>query len=447
MDNDGNTDLVITKRRSCDGMDEYYEYTEYGIVYNNGEGVFADYNLVEIKTVPSNHNNNSQIMDFNNDGLLDIATISLENKYNIKVFINDGAGAYQNSYTSIDIGTPHMTICDYNGDGYVDIVAIASIYLPVEPPLWDWRPTVSVFTNNGDATFTWQNVTTEDIIEDSFGIVSGDFNGDGFIDVATVREQVYLYDSGIDIFSNDGAGNFTHAQYLYDFFDGLQFLCVDIDNDKSLDFVTTDYKASGTSSTVAIRKGVGIPAAPDLYSPLNGKNLTAPVSPTLDCVDVAGANWYGFVIDDNEDFSSPIAEKHCTGISEWDVPVQLDPGVYYWRARAGNFGCGAGLWSVTWHIVVEEGPILPPPGNYPNPFNPSTTISYSLANSSAVSLTIFDSLGRVVKTLVDQPQAAGDHQVVWNGTNEQGSQVASGVYFYRLKTGEFTHTKRMILLK
>jgi hypothetical protein len=85
--------------------------------------------------------------------------------------------------------------------------------------------------------------------------------------------------------------------------------------------------------------------------------------------------------------------------------------------------------------------------NYPNPFNPSTTIKYSTVKAGHVELVVFNVLGRRVKDLVDDPRNAGMHSVVWDGTNNAGHQVASGVYFYRLKTGEFTQSKKMTLIK
>lgn len=85
--------------------------------------------------------------------------------------------------------------------------------------------------------------------------------------------------------------------------------------------------------------------------------------------------------------------------------------------------------------------------NYPNPFNMETLISFSLARSAEVELTIFDVLGRRVQTLSYGYLPAGEHQVAWNGTNEQGLEVASGLYFYRLTTGATSLTRKMVLLK
>ena len=86
-------------------------------------------------------------------------------------------------------------------------------------------------------------------------------------------------------------------------------------------------------------------------------------------------------------------------------------------------------------------------GNYPNPFNPTTNISFSLANSGKVDLKVYNSKGQLVKTLVNTEMEAANHNVVWNGNDANGKSVASGVYFYRLQTKDFSSTKKMMLIK
>jgi len=85
--------------------------------------------------------------------------------------------------------------------------------------------------------------------------------------------------------------------------------------------------------------------------------------------------------------------------------------------------------------------------NYPNPFNPSTTISFSLDRAADVQLDIINSLGRKIVTIYDGVAYPGENKVVWNGTDRNGSPVASGVYFYRLKTDARAKTRKMMLLK
>ncbi len=86
--------------------------------------------------------------------------------------------------------------------------------------------------------------------------------------------------------------------------------------------------------------------------------------------------------------------------------------------------------------------------NYPNPFNPSTKIKYTIPKQSDVKITVYNVQGEEVKTLINnQSQKAGAYEVVWNGGNNFGNKVSSGVYFYRIVTKDFVETKRMILLK
>jgi hypothetical protein len=85
--------------------------------------------------------------------------------------------------------------------------------------------------------------------------------------------------------------------------------------------------------------------------------------------------------------------------------------------------------------------------NVPNPFNPMTTIAYSIPRATHVRLQIYDLAGRHVRTLVDEHLSAGEHHVQWDGKDSAGDQVASGVYVYELRAGEIVQTKRMLLLK
>ncbi|MBU1320333.1 MAG: T9SS type A sorting domain-containing protein [candidate division Zixibacteria bacterium] len=85
--------------------------------------------------------------------------------------------------------------------------------------------------------------------------------------------------------------------------------------------------------------------------------------------------------------------------------------------------------------------------NYPNPFNPTTVISYNLPSASHVRLSVYNLLGQNVRTLVDGESTAGTHREIWDATDDGGNPVASGVYFYRLETTDFTQTKKMLLAK
>ena len=85
--------------------------------------------------------------------------------------------------------------------------------------------------------------------------------------------------------------------------------------------------------------------------------------------------------------------------------------------------------------------------NYPNPFNPVTTISYDLPKESLVSITIYDMLGNKVKTLINAQQRSGYHTLNWDATNNFGGKVSAGMYIYTIQAWEFSQANKMVLLK
>jgi hypothetical protein len=84
---------------------------------------------------------------------------------------------------------------------------------------------------------------------------------------------------------------------------------------------------------------------------------------------------------------------------------------------------------------------------YPNPFNPVTTLHYDLPENGLVNITIYDMLGREVKTLVNQIQDAGYKSVIWDATNDYSKPVSAGIYLYQIQVGNYMQTKKMVLLK
>jgi|GEM_PF-3937367 len=129
---------------------------------------------------------------------------------------------------------------------------------------------------------------------------------------------------------------------------------------------------------------------------------------------------------------TPIEGEDC-------IRIQIPPKKRYW---GGMFGKGEGPQNAGYGPSTFE--LL---GNYPNPFNATTTISYSLPQDAEVRLDIYNVAGQKVRTLIEENQSAGIHSLVWDGRNDSGQPVASGLYFYRLKAGEFLETRRMTLLK
>ena len=143
-----------------------------------------------------------------------------------------------------------------------------------------------------------------------------------------------------------------------------------------------------------------------------------------------------------------------TGISFIDAEVEGDA-QYYYRVVAFDFNGNQGELSEEVSAIVSaiDGfaqtipTVFALDQNYPNPFNPTTTIAFDLPQNVDVSIVIFNALGRKVRTLVNEAKAAGSYRVSWNGINDNGIKVATGIYIYTIRAGEFVESRRMTLIK
>jgi hypothetical protein len=150
------------------------------------------------------------------------------------------------------------------------------------------------------------------------------------------------------------------------------------------------------------------------------------------------------------DYQSVFDEIYNSGAMlggiEWDVSVS--DGVEEVMSQNGALTLGvnasAGVLSINGELLPE---VFALHQNYPNPFNPVTTLRYDLPENGMVNITIYDMLGRQVKTLINQTQDAGYRSVIWDATNDYGKPVSAGIYLYQIQAGEYMQTKKMVLLK
>jgi len=138
-------------------------------------------------------------------------------------------------------------------------------------------------------------------------------------------------------------------------------------------------------------------------------------------------------------------------VSYTDTTMPAGTNTYYATAVYGAYESEATEDFV--HIVTSnDDPSAPSNltrlnGNWPNPFNPSTSISYSLKEAGFTSVDIFNAKGQKVRTLVNETKAAGDHSIVWNGKDDSGRALGSGIYFFRLRSGSYSGSRKMLMLK
>lgn len=191
--------------------------------------------------------------------------------------------------------------------------------------------------------------------------------------------------------------------------------------------------------------------APELISPPDSSTGVI-IDPLFKWRSVVGATGYRFQLATAATFFTSSLVYNVAPVTDTTFfPANLLPNKkYYWRVK-GLTDTYEGIFSKTAIFTtgtstdvdfsVNEFKYSLSP-NYPNPFNPSTVISYSLAEKTRVSIKIFDMLGNEIDTLVDEVKTSGEHETTWNADS-----VPSGVYLYRLQAGKFTNVKKMILLR
>jgi hypothetical protein len=215
-------------------------------------------------------------------------------------------------------------------------------------------------------------------------------------------------------------------------------------------FLVPNYNSGNMALTVP-----GDPielTAPVLLSPADESTGVSTI-PDLRWNLVAGTAAYHLQVSQNSDFSEPLLDKDDVLAVTWRIG-QLDSfETYHWRVRATN-SAGAGEWSPVFTFttgatavnIEEEVTEMPDEyflgSNYPNPFNPQTTIRFGLPEAGFVTLDVYDMLGRRVATLVNSTMSAGYHTVNFGSTS-----LSSGIYFYRISAGEFHQVRKMMMMK
>jgi len=194
---------------------------------------------------------------------------------------------------------------------------------------------------------------------------------------------------------------------------------------------------------------VVVPAAPTLASPSNGATGVS-TSPTLSWNASSGATSYRLQVSTDSSFLSVVVDRIVTSTSQ-QLSGLASSTTYYWRVNATN-SAGTSNWSSVWSFrtVALSGAVADETvpdqfdlrQNFPNPLNPSTTISFNIPQQSHVKLVVYDVLGREVRTLVDEEKAPGRYTVDFDASN-----FPSGVYLYRMVAGNFTQVRKMVLVK
>ncbi len=363
-------------------------------------------------------------VDFNNDGFDDLLvnSIGINSYFTGKLYLYYGSANFDTvvdwSFYNENYGGFGAAngVGDFNGDGFQDIT------------VWNWVnneliPGFSLF--RGGATISQ---TPEFTIFDSLAGVehnyfgkhlsmSGDIDNDGFDDLVwgDNERKIYLL---------KGNSNFDH-DYIEWLSTDRYVLDIEYCNMNNDEF--TDLAVSFT-----------IPETMDYSGMFNVFYSTNGVLDTISSVNKFGRynqHQFGKTIRRLGDINGDGRNDILVGSGSYNDTVYK-----YCRIYTQDFEVANGNYNIP---AIKELQLC----NYPNPFNPTTTISYSLPEEGNVCIEVYNVKGQKVKKLVNEQKESGHHTIKWNGTDENNKNVGSGVYFYKVKTEKSSLIDKMIMLK
>ncbi|HBC46245.1 MAG TPA: hypothetical protein DEO84_11235 [candidate division Zixibacteria bacterium] len=323
--------------------------------------------------------------DFNSDGYADLVTSGFDS---FSVFINNQNGSFNTPehYYYHGHNIHELAAIDYDNDGDKDL-SIGSY------------DTLNIFTNNGNGLFEFDELYSTPI--NILNIFALDFTGDGYDDLVLFEQSKYysLRNTTNGIFEGMGITNFGGIGY-----GNSMPVMADIDGNGLKDIITAPTECYNITTIINLGNG---PLEASLGYGMGGY--------------VRGFD----ILDINADGKLDL------------VAAEQDRSIFKMQSllnQSNYLGFPNGNYLTTSVYGLNT--------NYPNPFNPTTTIEYNLSSAFDVTLDIYDLLGRKIETLINTKQEAGHHSAIWDGRDR-----SSGIYFYKLRAGEYTETKKMLLLK
>jgi hypothetical protein len=444
FDEDGNEDLVIT-------YDDPSYANNDAIIIRMGEGggYFGDSSSYEA----GEGLHSVVIGDFDEDGHQDLAAANNEG---VAVLLGMGNGSFgAASFYSAGEYTRSIAIGDFNEDGHQDLAAVNTN---------EGAPginAVTILLGGGNGSF--REALSCLVGDHPSSIITGDFNNDGHDDLAVACQGRYPSNDGcVTILVGTGNGSFAAASFYEAGEEPISIAVGDFDNDGNEDLavVNDDH---GENIAILSGAGDGSFAVPSFYeagyifswgSSVAISDLDSDGNEDL-AVTVGGATAVLIGTGDGSFGDASYYEGGGTiAVGDFDRDGQKDLAMTGITILMNN----------STHVGIEndpEGELCLPKSialsqNYPNPFNPSTTIMFELPGSAYkgtqgprqnVSLIVYDIRGRRVRTLINTELEPGSYQVHWDGRNDTGQSVASGVYLYTLGVGNENHIRKMTMFK
>ena len=429
LDGDGWCDLTVP----CERM------SQARVLMNDGAGFYGGgFTVVQLTSLCGPSPNDAG--DFDNDGDIDVA-IGCHGSDQVNVLRGDGSGGFpiKTAYTA-DQQVRAVGVLDANGDGWDDIVATGRLGSSSGGNL-------SLLLNNGDGTFA-PRISMEAGVNQETSLAVADGNNDGIMDLFVGS---YTVPRTITVMLGDGTGGFAPQPHVATL--GLPWMLAvgDLNGDQNVDVVSAG--ASGGNLAIHFGDGSGGISAATVLA-MGGQPIAIDAG-DIDGdgdLDLAASNNAGsWVIWENVNgsFVNPRTllassagscatlydrdndgDLDLTGVDEVDDWLYLFENISPWSPVGETPDAAAHLQQ-----------------NYPNPFNPNTTIRFDLPRPGEVELAVYDANGARVSIIARGFYPAGSHTVRWNGTDAGGARVASGVYFYRLRSNGVELARKMLLLK
>ena len=465
VDGDGDMDLILPVNLLA-GPNATLRQSRIDVLFSRGDGTFE---TPKVYDTGSERFGPMHLTDIDGDGDLDLLGVDgVEGR--LLVFPNAGDGRFMKPisrripFYSAERGWATLWVGDLDGDDDPDLaMSVGSVETDFKSMFW-------VQLNRGDGTFSDPDTYS---LKKPGSAAGADVDGDGDVDLLVRSIEPGLFGpegpgqpppDAVYVLRNDGSGGFGDIRPYPIGSKPVGLVAADFDGDRDLDLGATNVYSDQISFLFNKGDGTFVTSAP------------YPVGHEPDAVCTGDFDGDGHV---------DLAVAHRGDVNVWVLrgvgdgtfskegiyPLTGSPGTMLTDDFNGDGHLDLAVADVSGSnlvmlfnrtseepTVVDEGkgdPSVPElltlHPNYPNPFNSSTTVRYDLPFADRVRLCIYDLMGQRIRTLVDGPQQAGSHQVVWDGRDDGRRETASGIYICRLEVGDWdgmlVGATRMVLLR